>query len=103
MNKKSSARLKPGRKSNDPVSDPDVRVAPFFNNDFRLGFILSYLLLNMTGSAVSLKDFLSELERDIIEKTLKVCKGNQCRAASLLCLKKTTLNEKISRLGLRKR
>jgi len=39
-------------------------------------------------------------EKDLIEATLSKCRGVQKRAAELLGLKATTLNEKIKRLGI---
>ena len=42
----------------------------------------------------------SRAERELIEATLTRCHGVQKRAAEMLGLKATTLNEKIKRLGI---
>jgi two-component system response regulator PilR (NtrC family) len=50
---------------------------------------------------VGLHDAVSRYERQLIEAALKRTDGVQKRAAELLRLKPTTLNEKIKRLGIR--
>jgi DNA-binding NtrC family response regulator len=50
---------------------------------------------------VGLQDAVSRYERQMIEAALKRTDGVQKRAAELLRLKPTTLNEKIKRLGIR--
>ena len=52
------------------------------------------------GGAVSFYDAVERFERDLIEATLARCGGVQKRAAEMLGLKATTLNEKIRRLGI---
>lgn len=50
---------------------------------------------------VGLGEALTRMERQMIEAALRRCGGVQKRAAELLKLKPTTLNEKIKRLGIR--
>ena len=49
----------------------------------------------------SLKDLVSEFERNLIHSALQRTEGNQKKAAQLLRLKATTLNEKLKRLHIR--
>ena len=62
--------------------------------------------INMYGSLfgafnanrmASLKEFLANIERNLIVDTLEKTKGDQKRAAEILGLKYTTLHEKIKR------
>jgi DNA-binding NtrC family response regulator len=48
-----------------------------------------------------LKELLEEYERELIVKALEESGGHQRRAARLLGILPTTLNEKMRRLGLR--
>ncbi|MBI2821344.1 MAG: sigma-54-dependent Fis family transcriptional regulator [Acidobacteria bacterium] len=50
----------------------------------------------------SLRDLVSEFERNLIRVALEKTEGNQKKAAELLRLKPTTLNEKLKRLKIRK-
>jgi DNA-binding NtrC family response regulator len=57
-------------------------------------------------SAVALPDegldldaFIAHIERDLIQRSLERTGGNKGRAAKLLSLKRTTLVEKLKRLG----
>jgi DNA-binding NtrC family response regulator len=56
--------------------------------------------LRIPEDGLSLNDLVSALERQIISQSLEMCGGNKKRAATLLNLKRTTLVEKIKRLGL---
>ncbi|MBI3939703.1 MAG: sigma-54-dependent Fis family transcriptional regulator [Acidobacteria bacterium] len=49
----------------------------------------------------SLKDLVAEFERKLIDSALEKTEGNQRRAAQLLRLKATTLNEKLKRLRIK--
>jgi two-component system response regulator PilR (NtrC family) len=44
---------------------------------------------------------VAQFERDLIEETLQQARGIQRRAAKMLGIKPTTLNEKIKRLGVK--
>ena len=50
---------------------------------------------------ITMKVLIDDLERHLIRRALEMTHGNQRRAAGLLGLKYTTLNEKVRRLGLR--
>lgn len=50
---------------------------------------------------LSLKDHLMDIERDYIQQALERSQGNVSKAARLLCLQRTTLIEKINKLGLK--
>ena len=50
---------------------------------------------------IGLQDAVARYERQLIEAALKRTGGVQKRAAELLRLRPTTLNEKIKRLGIR--
>jgi sigma-54 specific flagellar transcriptional regulator A len=50
---------------------------------------------------LSLKDHLMDIERDYIQQALERSQGNVSRAARLLSLQRTTLIEKINKLGLK--
>lgn len=56
--------------------------------------------LRIPEAGLSLNDMVSALERQIILQSLQMSGGNKKRAATLLNLKRTTLVEKIKRLGL---
>ena len=49
----------------------------------------------------SLKDLVADFERTLIHSALEKTEGNQKKAAHLLRLKATTLNEKLKRLHIR--
>lgn len=50
---------------------------------------------------LSLKDHLMDIERDYIQQALERSQGNVSKAARLLSLQRTTLIEKINKLGLK--
>ncbi len=49
---------------------------------------------------VKLAQILTKLERAYIKEALKECGGNKTEAAALLSMKRTTLAEKLRRMGL---
>jgi DNA-binding NtrC family response regulator len=61
---------------------------------------LPFQNLRVPEDGLSLNDLVSALESQIILQSLQMCGGNKKRAATLLNLKRTTLVEKIKRLGL---
>ena len=52
------------------------------------------------GEVISLKDAVSEYEAGLIRHALEKSGGNKNKAAKLLCINRTTLIEKIKRLGI---
>jgi DNA-binding NtrC family response regulator len=56
--------------------------------------------LKLNGNGASLKDLVLEFERNLIVTALKKTEWNQKRAASLLKVNPTTLNEKLKRLNI---
>ena len=50
----------------------------------------------------NLQEQVRQFERTLIEKALAVSSGHQRRAARVLGIRPTTLNEKMKRLGLRR-
>jgi transcriptional regulator with PAS, ATPase and Fis domain len=51
-------------------------------------------------SAISLDDRLREVESNLISWALKVSSGNKSKAAELLNIKRSTLGDRIKKLGL---
>ena len=54
----------------------------------------------ITDEGISLNSVVSNLEKELILKTLKKTGGNKKMAAELLQLKRTTLLEKLKRMHL---
>ena len=75
--------------------------AEMIEDDVRPGRGGSRSRARVTGGAY--KDLVAEFEREIIVEALRQSDGVQKRAAELLQLKPTTLNEKIKRLHIRYR
>ncbi|MEN8222648.1 MAG: helix-turn-helix domain-containing protein [Acidobacteriota bacterium] len=63
--------------------------------------IRSYILNNCIKKNVPLKNFIYEIEKELIIKALKVSGGNQRVASFILGIKPTTLNEKIKKFHIR--
>jgi transcriptional regulator with PAS, ATPase and Fis domain len=51
-------------------------------------------------SAVSLEDRLQDLETNLIKWALRVSNGNKSKAADMLKIKRSTLGDRIKKLGL---
>jgi len=51
-------------------------------------------------SSISLDDRLREVESNLISWALKVSSGNKSKAAELLSIKRSTLGDRIKKLGL---
>jgi|GEM_PF-1857589 len=60
-----------------------------------------YFVQNLYHTEIPLRDFLQQLEKNLIIQALKISNGSQKNAARLLDLKTTTLNEKIKKFGIR--
>jgi DNA-binding NtrC family response regulator len=54
--------------------------------------------VELPDEGVNLEALISSIERDLITRSLERTAGNKGQAAKLLCLKRTTLVEKIKRL-----
>jgi|GEM_PF-3134818 len=61
----------------------------------------AYLKGNLPENSVALNDFMREMEREIIDKALKICNGNRKNTALLLGLKYSTLTEKIKSMNIK--
>ena len=55
----------------------------------------------LPDEGLDLDTFIAHVERELIQRSLERTGGNKGRAAKLLCLKRTTLVEKLKRLGKR--
>ena len=60
-------------------------------------FLSSVVQRFFETAGISIKDYLSDVEKTIIISALRRTEGNQKNAADLLGIKHTTLNEKIKR------
>jgi transcriptional regulator with PAS, ATPase and Fis domain len=56
--------------------------------------------IEIPEEGIDLKNLVTDMERDLIVQSLRKTKGNKKLAAKLLNLKRTTLIEKIKRIGL---
>ena len=64
--------------------------------------VREYLMKNITEENTSLKIFITDLEKRIIDFTLSLTNGNQKNASRILGIKETSLCEKIKKYNLRK-
>jgi len=55
--------------------------------------------VSLPEGGLDLDAYIAHIERELIERSLERTSGNKGRAAKLLNLKRTTLVEKIKRLG----
>ena len=55
----------------------------------------------LPSDGISLKDYMMDIERDFIQQALERSQGNVSKASRLLGLQRTTLIEKINKLGLK--
>jgi sigma-54 specific flagellar transcriptional regulator A len=55
-------------------------------------------LVDFPDDGLDLMDYLSTVERDIIQRSLERTGGNRNKAAELLRMKRTTLVEKLKRM-----
>jgi len=63
---------------------------------------LSYVpFIEIPEEGINFDDIVTDMERELILQSLRKTKGNKKMAAKLLNLKRTTLIEKIKRIGLR--
>ena len=66
-----------------------------------LGTYTKTSLFDLEKDGVSLKDLVSEFEKNLIVTALEKTNWNQKKAAGLLRMKATTLNEKVKRMNLK--
>src|SRR5438552_8651865 len=57
-------------------------------------------LIEIPEGGISFQDVVTDMERELIVQSLRKTNGNKKLAAKLLNLKRTTLIEKIKRIGL---
>ncbi len=62
--------------------------------------VKNFILKNCISDNEPLKNFIDNIEKDMIDKALKVSAGNQRVASFILGLKPTTLNEKIRKFKI---
>jgi len=62
--------------------------------------INSYLEESCKRNCIPMKLFLSNIEREMIGKALKIARGNQRVASLILGMKPTTLHEKIRKFNI---
>ncbi len=75
------------------------------NKKFKGSFdtlITTYVLKNLNDEKLTFRNFIKDVECKVILTTLKLTGGNQRKAASILGIKATTLNEKFKRYELGK-
>ena len=70
-------------------------------NNARLTLINNYLLANCVSKNLPLKLFMKSLEEELIQKALRIAKGNQRIASKILGMKATTLNVKIKKYDIK--
>jgi DNA-binding protein Fis len=68
------------------------------SNDQAFLFFLQYCRLN---GIRTYRTFMENLEKNLLEQTMKKARGNQRAASSFLGMKYSTLNEKLKRHALR--
>ena len=71
-------------------------------NDLSETLVREYLMKNITKENTSLKIFMTDLEKRIIDFTLSLTNGNQKNASRILGVKETSLCEKIKKYNLKK-
>lgn len=62
--------------------------------------VKAYLSLNFISECRSLKYFINEFEKSVIEETLNITNWHQRQASKILGIKPTSLNEKIKKFKL---
>jgi two-component system response regulator AtoC len=55
--------------------------------------------VDFPDNGLDLPRYLADIERDLIQRSLERTRGNRNKAAELLRIKRTTLVEKLKRLG----
>ncbi len=65
--------------------------------------VKAYLSLNFVSECKSLKFFINEFEKCVIEETLNITNGHQRHASKILGIKPTSLNEKIKKFKLNRK
>ncbi|MGA1579115.1 MAG: sigma-54 interaction domain-containing protein [Luminiphilus sp.] len=97
-----------GGSTRDPLRDVQSEIFADFAEDDAdglgrvLGITAAEAPTEVELTEASLKDRVSDFERQLIERALADANGNISEAARLLGVKRTTLIEKMSRLGIAK-
>jgi transcriptional regulator with PAS, ATPase and Fis domain len=66
----------------------------------RRGALTSSPVIEIPEEGINFQEIVTDMERDLILQSLRKTKGNKKLAAKLLNLKRTTLIEKIKRIGI---
>jgi len=82
------------------VPEDGVITQDLFPNEILHSTSVSLSRLKLNGNGASLKDLVLEFERNLILTALKKTEWNQKKAAVLLQVNPTTLNEKLKRLNI---
>jgi DNA-binding NtrC family response regulator len=61
--------------------------------------VLPSAFVELPEEGIDLAGYLASIERDLVHRALDRTHGNRNKAANLLCLKRTTLVEKLKRIG----
>jgi sigma-54 specific flagellar transcriptional regulator A len=56
--------------------------------------------VDLPDEGLDLNDYLASIERDLLRRALERTRGNRNKASEVLRIKRTTLVEKMKRLGL---
>lgn len=67
------------------------------NQKFEINTIYLFINQLISGNNFSFKEFMNNLEREILVKTLSRFNGNQRRTSKYLGMKYTTLNQKVKK------
>ena len=62
-----------------------------------------YMRMSLEKEPLPLKDFITSVEKKIIDSALLITLGNQKEASKILKIKYTSLNEKMKRLNIHKK
>lgn len=65
--------------------------------------VSAYLDVNVNVKSIQLKEFMDDLEKNILLSSLRLTQGSQRKAAALLSLKPTALFEKMRKHGINAR
>jgi len=90
-------KLKEKRESPGCSEDFDVIFGKHELEKKLFWLFIEYFIMN---TEIPLKNLLGGIERNIIFRTLNIVNGNQKKAAKILGVKHTTLNEKIKKFNI---
>jgi DNA-binding NtrC family response regulator len=87
--------------SNDSTSNKKLKRILHNMKISKEELIKNFIIINFLKSNVALKDFMNDLEKNLIHCALLISMGHQRKTASLLGVKPTALNEKIKKFKLK--